>query len=490
MAIYSLISISIFVTLYCLSPFVNSVNLLNSSDKIVEICFYILLYFLSARFLLKKKVIFVSITALCLISGTLYVFHAIAPSFFSFLRPNSLQFIIPTEGGHNHLGDLMGLGILSLFGSFVPFPYRVILFVFFILLIILSFSKSAFLALLCTLLFIMLLKRGKYIFIFICVTGISLIAVATYTKELGSFKPIAHVQKYMENNLHLHPKLLLSSRNIYIAQAAKSWVSSSLEHSAFGFGPGNFIYASNKSAYNPEQATTDAHNLLLTFIMESGMLALFWFLFFFISTLFIGWKTKNPLVFFVIYLFINFQTDYTYQIPFFFALFFILVGQVTAPLITKERKVLLQSLITFIFVITSCSLVYSIYINYTYRTFYSQLLHAVSSDNILLFDKISKQLEIITPFDESLLIDLSKYNEELNNNREAVRLLKKLSLYSPHRYLLFFSHQLDLQKKLDVNLTKYIRTSRKEFASLPYTLKEKYLFNAICKNYAKIRCIN
>lgn len=490
MAVYPLISIIIFLILYCLSPFVGSVNLLNSSDKIVEMCLYTLLYFLSVQFHIKKKILFISITVLCIIAGVLYILHSITPSFFSFLKPDNLQFIIPTEGGHNHLGDLMGLGILSLLGLFILPIYKIVLSVFFIFLIVLSFSKSAFLALICTLFFIMLLKRGKYILIFICITGISLITVATYTKEFGSFKPVAQLQRYMEQTLHLSPKLLLSSRNIYIAQAAKSWISSSLEHSAFGFGPGNFIYASNKSAYNPEQTTTDTHSLLLTFIMESGMLTLFWFLFFFVTTLFIGWKTKNPLVFFTIYLFINFQTDYTYRMPFFFALFFLLLGQIAAPLVEKKVKILPQNLTIFTFLLTSCFLVYSIYINFSYKTLYSQLLQSTPSDNVSLFNETSKKLEIITPFDESLLLDLSKYNEGLNNNKEAVRLLKKLSFYSPHRYLSLFSHQLDLQKKMGVDLTKYIRTSREEFALLPYTLKEKYSLNVICKNYAKIRCVN
>lgn len=490
MTIFPLLSIIIFLFLYSLSGFIGSVNFLNSSRQIVIISLYVLLYLFNIHFFIKKRVIFISIAILCFISGGLFILYSIAPSLLSFLKPNNFQFIIPTDQRHNHLGDLMGVGLISLLASPLSLIYQVIIGVIYLLFMVISFSKSAFLATIATLFFIVLARKGKYILIFICVAGIAVISLMTYSQELSSFRPISLIQNQMERTFHLKTKLLLSGRDIYFAQIAQSWVMTSLEHSFFGYGPGNFIYASNKSAYYPGETTSDAHNLLLTIIMESGMLAVLWFLLFFALIIFIGKKTNNSLVFLVMYLFINFQTDYTYRIPLFFALFFTLCGQIVAGLIKKKgENVLTSYLLMFVAAFTIFSGIYSYTLHSKYYSFSRRLDTINIRQDLLLFEKTALELERITPYDEQLLLKLSSIYEVNDNVKESIRLLDKLSFYSPRIYLHRLPHQLDLQKKMNVDVKKYIQAKKRDFTQFPFTKKEKKELNAICEDYAKMKCI-
>ena len=489
MGIYLLLSSVIFLFLSSLSSFVGSVNFLNSSNQIVIICLYVFLYLLSARFFIKKRVIFSGIIVICLISGGLFILHSVDPIHFSFLQPKNLQFIIATDGGHNHLGDLVGMGLTSLLISPLFLTYQVAIGIVYLFFMVVSFSKSAFLSTFVTIFFITLARRGTYWFIFICFLGIALISVVTYTKEFSSIKPISLLQNQMEKYIHLKPKSLLSSRDMYITQATQSWITTSLEHSFFGFGPGNFIYASNKSAYEPSQVTTDTHNIILTIIIESGVLTAFWFLFFFVLTVFVGMKTNNPLTYLVIYLFTNFQTDYTYRIPLFFTLFFFLSGQIIAPLIKNEAKALLHWLIALVLVSVLCFGIYARFLNTYHTKLTAQINTSVTAKNLFIFNDSAKKLETITPYDETTLLNLSRWSEELGDNEEAVRFLEKLSLYSPHIYFLHFPHLLDLQKKNKVNLKTYLEERKKSFTTLPFSPFEKRELNLLCRDYAKIKCI-
>ncbi len=444
---------------------------------------------ISVRFTIKRKMIFVFITLLCVVSGCLYTIHSFAPTYVPFLKPDSLQFIIPTAGDHNHLGDLLGIGLIALSISIVPFMAQFVLAAYYLPLMFISFSKSAFLSIIITFFSIALVKRGKFAFLFLCIAGFAVLSVIIYTKEFSSFKPVAKLQSYVEKYIHLKPKTLLSARDLYIAQASQSWTTTSLEHSFFGFGPGNFIYASSKSARNSGYAVTDPHNITLTYIMESGLLAAFWFLVFFILTIFIGKKTNNALSFLILYLFINFQTDYTYLIPLFFALFFFLSGQIIAPLVDKRQKTPLHLLIAAMIIITLCFGSYSFYLDETYGKFSLRLNQSFLTMKATEFNSVSRKLEEITPYDETLLISLSTYSERRGNMKEAIRLLEKLSIYSPRNYLSLLTHQLALQKKNNIDIKKYLGGRRGEFSRFPFTKEEKDQLNKICSAYTKTKCV-
>ena len=490
MTIYPLASATLYVFLVMLSSFIGTINTLYSSRQTAFLCVSLLLYLLSARFYVGKKIPLRIIIGISICAGGLFIFHALNPSFFSFLQAGNLQFIVATNGGHNHLGDLAGLGLIALFISPVSLVGQLCIGVFFFLLIIVSFSKSAFLALVITLFFMMITKRGKYFFIFIVIASLAIVSVILYSQEFSSFQPIAQIQSQMKKTLHLEPKQLISSRDIYFAQAAQAWMTSSLEHSFFGYGPANFIYASSKSAQSSWNIISDSHNFLLTTFIESGPLALFWFIIFFVLTVYAGYKTNNPLVFLVLFLFLNFQTDYTYLIPFFFLSFFFFSGQIIAPLMRTENKTFLHWLICSIFILSICSGIYALYQNQRYTNLNFTLMQYLMKKSPSIDKNVPQELEKITPYDEYLLMNLSLYYEKSGNIKEAVRLLDKLSLYAPHNYLSLLPQQLDLQIKGRMNVMSYLESRRKDFARFPFTIKEKKTLNTLCEKYAKISCVS
>jgi hypothetical protein len=294
----------------------------------------------------------------------------------------------------------------------------------------------------------------------------------------------------MTSLFHLTPKPILSSRDVYALQIIKSWISSSVEHSFFGFGPGNFFYASAKSA-RIEDVTFETHNFPLTIFMESGALPTFWFLIFFGLTIGIGLSYQtNSMLFLIIYLFTNFQTDYTYRIPLFLALFFILSGQICAPHVQKKER----SIISFLLI--SMSLLCFYFAQNTY--FLKQKVLSLNSQidalsltkNQPQFIKAAQELEALTPYDETLLVKLSTYYAQIGLLQESIRLLQQLSLYSPHKYLTLLPHLFDQMKKEQMNIQKYIKEKKKDFSTFPFSQKEKKELNNICEDYAKMKCIN
>lgn len=483
MTLYPTISLIIFYILYLTSLLISSVNMLNSSRQIVVIGVYIILYLFSTLFVIRHKMIYRFLVFIGISCGILFVVHYFLPESLPFLTSASFQFVLPTEGGHNHLGDLLGLTLISLFSLSLPVISQIIFGLFFVILMIISFSKSAFLALSVTMFVSMMRGEKSKIFIFLSVVLISLFALISYSKELSHYPTVGTIQQYMNTHFQLKPKSLWSSRDIYIAQMARTWVSSSLEYSFFGFGPGNIIYASNKSAKYPSEATTDTHNLLLNFFVESGSLPALWFLLFFLTTAYVGIKNKNPLFFLLVFLFMNFQTDYTYRIPLFFALFFIFSGQIAAPYFTLKTTSLMKKILGGVILIVLCLGIYSYRISTEYRQLNKQLLESVTSKNMLLFDKTAKRLEVLTPYDELLLTNLHTYRELFGNTAESVRLMEKIAQYNPHSYLAALPHQLELQKKMGIDVKIYLQKNKIQYKSFPYRSEEKNILNSLCKKY-------
>jgi hypothetical protein len=488
MPLYSLISISVFFLLYCFAVPISTINILNSLPQITYISFGLLVFAISLSVHIPKKIVSVMVGMVCLVSGGLFFLHLLFPALFSFLKPDAFQFIIPVGEGHNHLGDLVGLGLVS--SLIFPFPsiIGVCIITIYLLILIVTFSKSAFLATFITFYFLLIKKRRSAIITILVITT-TVITVAMYTKEFSYIQPLDKLQTYMSKVLHLTPKPLFSSRDLYFIQASKSWITTSLDHSFFGYGPGNFIYASKKSADYVWHETSEAHNLLLTFFMESGPLPTFWFIVFLALTIYVGVQTNNPITFLFLYLFINFQTDYTYRIPLFFFFFFFFSGQIFAPLLKKGGKKMVSIFIVAFAITTSLFGISTLYINHNYKTLMSQLDKLALTNKKELFAATAQKLETYTPYDEAFLIQLSIYNEQFNVN-ESIRLLEKLSVYSPHKYLTLLSHQLDLQIKENVNIKKYLDSRKKMFSTFPYSQKEKDQLNMICMIYTKTKCIS
>lgn len=488
MAIYSVAACLFFLILYITSSYLNTVNILNSTAHLALFASYVFVFILSARIVIKKRVIFFMLILLAAGSIALYALHLLNLLPLPFFSHQDFQFILPTESGHNHLGDLVGLGLISsLFIHFSPLLF--VLQLIFIIAIGVSFSKSALLALVFVVFFLMINKR-KYVVLFIGVTLISAILVGIYSKESIPFLSLNKIQKMAQSTLHITPKPLLSSRERYIKQILKPWASTPLEHLFFGYGPGNFKYASNRVSESAWDIVSDTHNILLTFFVESGFLPVTWFIIFVSITILIGYKNQNPLTYLALYLFVHFQMDYTYRIPFFTYLFFFLCGQI-APIQTRKSIVFpLKNILIFIsfsiFVIFSLM---SRMITEKYHILNNDLNNGIQTQNKKMFVSAAKELEKMTPYETDLILTLASFHESFGNEEESIRLLDKLYIYAPREYFANLPHLMLLRKKMRKSTKIYLEEKEVEFKMFPFTEKEKSQLDHICREYLERECL-
>jgi|GEM_PF-5605489 len=489
---YSSVSIFIFLLLLFLSTCLFSLNFLRSSSLLFYWSVYVGIFIVSLHYYVPftyfKAGIFVFFLGVVL----LYIGHELFPSLFPFLSVSPYQFVLRNGGGHNHLGDLAGiiLSVLLISPGSLYFAIPASLLIFG--LVAISFSKSAFLGITVTLFALTLIRKKIYAALFAFVLVISVVVIAIYTQELSYNPTISNLQKIMVQRLHLNPKPLLSVRDIYFPQVIRAWQSAPLEHSLFGFGSGNYIYPSMKTGVSTDLTPTETHNILLSVFVENGILTLVWFIFFCMIVLYWGIKLNNPAIFIFIYLLANFQTDFTYTIPFFISVFFFLAGQslhsssTNIPRHSIFMKIGIFILILFILISG---------LNWGYqhnkkKSLDTLLTRASKSRTSQDLTSLINNLEEITPYQENELVYWSSLQENRKNYSEAVRLLEKLSVYSPRWYLLYLPHQLELQKKMRVNIKKYLEYRKKDFSQYFYTSTEKQELNEVCQNAAEMNCIS
>lgn len=425
------------------------------------------------------------------IASMLFIGHSLNKTLFPFLTESPYQFILRIGNEHNHLGDLAGLAFISLFlNSFhLFFSMLTLLFIFVVMAI--SFSKSAFLGILVVTCILAIQKKGKYLFGFICILLVSLTIIAIYTKELATVPLIHSSQEIMTQTLHLNPKSLLSVRDSYYPQVVRAWKSAPLEQLLFGYGSGNYIYPSIKTGTTLELTPTETHNVFLSLFVENGVLSFFWFFIFCLLIVYWGIRIGNPSVYFFIYLFANFQTDFTYAIPFFMVLFFFFAGQ---SLHQKNEHTNILS--PFFLIALVCAGGIIIILGFSYisiqrnkKNLDNKLATAIVKQDARIIQNVIEELEHITPYEEGELVKWSSAQETIGNNEDAIRLLEKLSVYSPRWYLLYLPHQLDLQKKIKIDLKSYLTRRKKDFAQFPFSKEEKKQLNDVCNDYAEMQCV-
>jgi hypothetical protein len=490
MAIYPLFSLLTYLVLLFVSTLLTSINRINSFYQLVLWSVYVGVFIIFSYIFVhvpKQKIVVILIFG---ITVSLFIGQMIHPQFFTFLSTSSYQFILRIHQEHNHLGDIAGLGFIAVLINPTNIFVDALLVLTAAIIMIVSFSKSAFLGVLIVFLVLAIQKRGKYIYGFIVTLLISGIVISIYTQEFSKFPLIKTGQKIMTTYLHLKPKPLLSTRNLYFEQAFFVWKSAPLAQFLFGYGLGNYIYPSLKTGKTLDVTPTETHNIFLSIFIESGFLSLFWFLFFCASSLYLGYKLRNPSLYFYVYLLINFQTDFTYVIPFFMLLFFFFASQgIYKKEKTSNEKLLLRIGCIVILTITTISVISYFFVKKEKKKLDAQLIQAVISQNKSQVYLTIRNLERLTPYEESELIRWSSIQEAMGNTSEAVRLIEKISIYSPHLYLEYLPHQLDLQRKIFINLRKYLTEKKTELELFPYSPDEKYDLNTICNNYAGISCV-
>lgn len=488
MAIYSAVACLLFLLLYILSTYINTVNTLNSMSHLALFTSYVFAFFLSTRVTIKRNYIVLLLVVISFGSTVLYVLHHFALLPLPFLSHQDFQFILPTESGHNHLGDLVGLGLIgSLFLNTSPLllTFQLI----FLIVIGVSFSRSALIALVITVFFLTVHKKN-FITLLIGLIVMSSILIGTYSQINIPFTSLSTAQKAIQSAFHLHPKPLLSSREKYIKQILKPWTATPLEHLFFGYGPGNFKYASNRAAESAWDIVTETHNILLAFFVESGFLPVVWFMFFVVATIYVGHKIQDPLIYPLLYLFIHFQMDYVYRIPFFMYIFFILCGQITH--IPPERSSFFSRK-NSLFLISLLTMLVFIFMNYRiseeYKNLNIQLNKGIQAQEKRVFVSAAQKLEKMTPYDSDLLLTLASFYESFGVVDESIRLLDKLYTYTPRVYFANLPHLMLLQKKQERDTKKYLEEKEKEFMAFPFTAKEKSYLDHTCREYLERECL-
>ena len=253
-------------------------------------------------------------------------------SLFPLLPPHlEKQVVLASYASHNHLGDFLGLFLILLLSYHKRFFFIAFFSIFWFF--IFSFSRSAYLAFLITagLFFIQKYKtiRRPYIYVGAVSLGIILIFITLISSQnITPTSPLFNPQQYLSKTMTLNPRDFLSGRDIFAKQA----IQSIKEHPFFGIGAGNFLKASLK--YNVGNNISDsAHNIFLEVATEQGIPAALLLLVIVLLILFSTFNHPPSIFYLLLYLLVNFQTDYTYQIY-----LFLILATIIAATIYKEEK--------------------------------------------------------------------------------------------------------------------------------------------------------
>ena len=385
------------------------------------------------------------------------------------------QFIFPSYSGHNHLGDFLGLLLIILLFYGFKKKWVILPFLFFFAMFLVSFSRSAYIALFAVCILMLAYARKKisssflpFIFLFL-----SLIVFTTYllSAQQPARSPLARLQSYARITLALSPRAILSEHDTLMKQA----LSSIQKHPFFGIGGGNFIIASQQNEKN-DTVSDSVHTIFLELATEQGILATLCFLLFiiFISRHILSFPSLPGFLF--LYLLVNFQTDYTYQIYSLFLFWIILsslsysekqdvsISSFAFGLFSLIPLVILTCITTSILLLKMGDYNNAIHWYPANKQAYEKAIQQ-SSDQTPLFIAKAEQ---IAPYDPSLISSSAAYYLKHNNKKEALRYFEKM--YEINHFCSF-------------NFIKQIYTLKKELRS---QAEADYFFNGIVRDYQHI----
>jgi len=383
---------------------------------------------------------------------------------------------------HNHLGDFIGLSIIvTVWSYFTLGKKHIISLALFLAIMLYSFSRSAYVSLFLTFsLFFLrnintLKNYKKHIFFvtifFVIFLGMSVLLGRGFDKT----HPLQTNLNQFAELMEIPHKEIFGARFDYFNQAIQSWK----EKPFFGLGAGNFIYGSTKYREQYMHASGSSFNIYFDILAENGIIACIIFGLITISLLRpVLLQTGNLFSPLFIYLFINFQTDYTHKIYGLFTLFFILgaihyneKGEDSFPVIFKTLSTLLLTASLFIFT-SAFFLLYSqrdqaIYVYPLNKTAYLQKIYAtIANKNFRGAEILIQQYQKISPGNVSTLLSFGdlfnshkRYIQALTYYEKAYRLdrllpfsviekiyLLKKKLYSSHAATNFIGEVFNFYK--------------------------------------------
>lgn len=231
-----------------------------------------------------------------------------------FFALNNSHLISYTSLTHNHLGDFLVLPLAILIIEMLNKVTRAKLLFFVIIFVsyIFSYSRSAYLSLITTLILLIYFIFRKFSLNKKTVIIVSLLISTLFL----FFSPVLTRLSFKERG----EKNFFGYREIYYKKAIEGFIKKPF----FGWGAGNYSNINYVDKQHLEVGSAYSHNIFLDMLSENGIFTFVAFLLMIAYGLFYG--EKNLYYYLFIALLINFQTDFTYTIIPFFWLFFINLG--------------------------------------------------------------------------------------------------------------------------------------------------------------------
>lgn len=334
----------VFLAFSFLSLAVNRTDIVSLRAIIFSFSgFWLLVFGYQNKGFLRKTFLYFLLIVCLFFSLTSYLgifFSAIRELFVRVATGSSYFFI--TQFVHNHLGDWLGLAIVITIFFINEKPRRLwpyLLTIIFLPLFFLSQSRSAFLALMVTVFLTILINKTSQKISKIIVGVLIIVSVLflLITIKEVNFWPIKNLRRPLLEKKLIVEKSLVNMRDQYFSAALKGFISSPI----LGVGPGQYYLLSKKYSNGNYQVSGTSHNMFLDLLSERGLLGLLAFLFF----LYLILRGKRNIYFWLlIYLLINFQTDYTFTLAAFQWVFFIL-----ASLNLKDENVVIDKKVYYLF---------------------------------------------------------------------------------------------------------------------------------------------
>ncbi|HRN70628.1 MAG TPA: O-antigen ligase family protein [Candidatus Woesebacteria bacterium] len=280
--------------------------------------------------------------------------------YINFFLPTNLSWLIPRGGfqfpymynsanSHFAFGSFILIPLVFIYRYFLEKPTwkRGLLLFLFLMLLIMSFLRAAYVAFLIVSFLSFytsnVIKNRKFFLVFICIIFLifisSFILITNFQNETISNLPFKNI--FVNHFELLKYKTFLNGRNEFMNQALEAIKARPLT----GFGSFNYYYASLLYAQNIPYTTGTSHNLFLDIFVENGMLGGITFLILILFLIKQLWPviTKKELldtsIFLVILsLLILFQLSHYHKFYFLFLWVFVL-----SALLYKEKSVLKDS---------------------------------------------------------------------------------------------------------------------------------------------------
>ncbi len=413
------------------------------------------------------------------------------------------QTVLPFFGSHNHLGDFLGMAILIL----LPFVrhrifriFSLALIAFFFIMTVFSFSRSAYFALFIVGLVYLIGKRRaisrKYLFAsFVGLSVLLFVFVLTSSKGIGN-TPLDPARKIAVQRFNLFPRDILSDRDVFFKQAADSI----RKHPLFGVGGGNFVKISLTN--NRDNTFTDsAHNIILEVAAEQGIPAAGILLAVGVLFLIHAVRKKDIWGYALVYLLINFQTDYTYTI-YLFPLFTMILAGISYDEPDHEPVPvwLYGTTSLFLLAIFFCYATSMLLIRMNRPIDAMRLypLNKTAHIQAILEETDRKTNEQLTanalklsPNDVGIMLASAQYHLNWGNNRKALQIYEKMYQTNPLisfnvvRRIYALKKELVSKKEADAFLIK-VAISYHNLPFVPDYFKEE--FDEFCRQNIERRC--